>query len=1226
MANLQDNIRVSTQVDMQQLDDLILKYKDLKVNVTNVAAAARTISEQMKLSALESANATKQATLELQKEKEATRLSTEQQKLYNQELRTKKLETDKATQSNNSLFNSLSSLTKLRSELITLFGAYSIGSFAQQMVEAQSKVESFQLSMKNLLGQGYGTKLTNDLKAFTVNTPLNFEEVIKATNTLVGSFKAAGASSKTIATEIPQILESLGNSAAALGGGDRLGRLTYAFSQVQAVGRLMGTEVRQITETGFPLLAVMAQQTGKSVQELQKDISNGKVGFEQFKEAILSAGKEGGVFAGSMDIMANTVQGRIDKLKEQVFFALSNIGNEFNDSAKRAIDFGASIVQALFGTEEATKRTISIVKSAAEAYLVYQVAVQGAALKTALVTAYERAALISKGLLIRTQALLTGSSIALTEALAAERIAMGANTTAVEVMTLAEAEAVVATNSLKTSLGAIALVLGIAYVAYEAYQSSVDDSNKKQEEFNKKIAEGLAPIRESYLDFNRLSTAVLNNGDAAEKNKIKFDALKSTYPELLKGVKTLSDAEAILGEKANDTNIVKNYRLKLLKELQAKYPEQLKGVTNLDEAERKLGKVIMDTNADFMIRQNLMKNEIALNMNREKVNAWLKEQIELEGKLATASKQRVRSVDSFGNMNFYASEYDQIQKDIAARERWILNAQKTNSEIVSYMEDRTKKLKYEWDKQTKDADGAGKEQKEKALKYQNDTDKQKAILQEANSLREQQETRDNQQKILDLEKEYAELRVNNAKGSQTQKVKALLEIETKYNKDKADLTREWDKRDLEASKKFWDNIKKEEEESQKDRIKFSEAIDRILLDSQESKEKESLKIIERNNKEKLDLDEKNSKESLRLLDKKYELMDNLRLLERVSQAKDSDEIVKIQKEENLKILSEIKEASRQQFIYAKLRLEYIKQTLGEESLEYSKQKNITLKLEEDFTDASINLEKEKTKQVEAETKKREEITKEAFSVIYQIGKNVLNDVFSIKEEKIKNELGKASSELDKFRAEQKLKDLETEKSTIGFFTSLASGDWVQAVGNLISVIRDLGRDTTFERQAALLKDQLNSLKEIMGIIDNNLNSIGSSFESIKNVYGSLFDTQKLSQFTDFSEKSIEDRIALEIKNGEQIVKSYETAVTKENDLYNKKVKSIEDSYNLDIDRINKKYDLIDLRANQAYTRETLSILSNGSTQLEALIKNEESLSSVREELAAKRLAIENSFH
>lgn len=1003
MANLQDNIRVSTQVDMQQLDELILKYKDLKIRVSDVAAASRAISEQMKRDALEQANATKQATLELQRqqaavkavsneliqeekvvqqiakttestsraktaniqrelaerrnlidsltaedrvaqqvsitasqaakaktaaynqetaaarallaeekileqiertgiaqknnataairtntaainqdtaairqditsrqlgtatitqgtaiikqgtaaiqqEKESVRLSTEQQRLYNQQLRNKALESKNASDASSSLFNSLNSLTKLRSELITLFGAYSIGSFAQQMVEAQSRVESFQLSMKNLLGQGYGTKLTNDLKAFTVNTPLNFEEVIKATNTLVGSFKAAGASSKTIATEIPQILESLGNSAAALGGGDRLGRLTYAFSQVQAVGRLMGTEVRQITETGFPLLAVMAQQTGKSVQELQKDISNGKVGFEQFKEAILSAGKEGEVFAGSMDIMANTVQGRIDKLKEQVFFALSNIGNEFNDSAKRAIDFGASIVQALFGTEEATKRTISVVKSAAEAYLVYQVAVQGAALKTALVTAYERAALISKGLLIRTQALLTGSSIALTEALAAERIAMGANTTAVEVMTLAEAEAVVATNSLKTSLGAIALVLGIAYVAYEAYQSSVDDSNKKQEEFNKKIAEGLAPIKESYLDFNRLSTAVLNNGDAAEKNKIKFDALKSTYPELLKGVKTLSDAEAILGEKANDTNIVKNYRLKLLKELQAKYPDQLKGITNLDEAERKLGKVIMDTNADFMIRQNLMKNEIALNMNREKVNVWLKEQIELEGKLATASKQRVRSVDSFGNMNFYASEYDQIQKDIAARERWILNAQKTNSEIVSYMEDRTKKLKYEWDKQTKDADGAGKEQKEKALKYQNDTDKQKAILQEVNSLREQQETRDNQQKILDLERYYEQLKIDNAKGSQEQKEKAIQEIEKKYRKDKANLTKEWDKKDLDASKKFWEELEKEQKKSDEDRIKFSETIDKAdekrkndLLENQAKRTKKALK-------------------------------------------------------------------------------------------------------------------------------------------------------------------------------------------------------------------------------------------------------------------------------------------------------------------------------------------------------------------------------------------------
>jgi tape measure domain-containing protein len=307
MATLVDTIRLQTDVNLQGFVDLSKQLSQIQLSLASVAASARNLSTNLGQNTT-SANAN------------ATSLGN----LTNQ--------ANQATRATNSLFSSLGSLTSLRSQLLGFFGVQSVGAFAQQMVEAQSKVESFSLSMNNLLGEGYGAKLVSDLKQFTVNTPLNFDEVIKASSQLVGSFKAAGASSKTIGTEIPQILESLGNSAAALGGETRLGRLVYAFSQVQATGRLMGTEVRQITETGFPLLAVLTDSLNErfpklslSVADVQKRVSDGKVSFEDFKIAILSAGKEGGVFAGSMEIMANTVQGRIDKLKESVFFAFANI-------------------------------------------------------------------------------------------------------------------------------------------------------------------------------------------------------------------------------------------------------------------------------------------------------------------------------------------------------------------------------------------------------------------------------------------------------------------------------------------------------------------------------------------------------------------------------------------------------------------------------------------------------------------------------------------------------------------------------------------------------------------------------------------------------------------------------------------------------------------------------------------------------------------------------------
>ena len=52
------------------------------------------------------------------------------------------------------------------------------------------------------------------------------------------------------------------------------------------------------------------------------------------------------------------------------------------------------------------------------------------------------------------------------------------------------------------------------------------------------------------------------------------------------------------------------YRRIKFEQLKAQFPEQLKGIDNLAEAERKLGIVISKTNADYAVRRQLIINEI----------------------------------------------------------------------------------------------------------------------------------------------------------------------------------------------------------------------------------------------------------------------------------------------------------------------------------------------------------------------------------------------------------------------------------------------------------------------------------------------------------------------------------------------------------------------------------------------------------------------------------------
>lgn len=936
--------------------------------------------------------ATRQSIAEKQLEKETVRISTEQQKLYNIELRNKALESKNAQKSTDGLFSSLSSLSSIRSGLVSLFGLYSIGDFAQKIIDAQSSVQAFGLSMKNLIGNAYGEKLVNDLKQFTVETPLNFEEVIKSTNQLVGSFKAAGISSKTIGTEIPQILESIGNSAAALGGDDRMGRLVYAFSQVQATGRLMGTEVRQITETGFPLLAVLTQSLNErfpklalSVSDVQKRVSDGKVSFDDFKIALLSAGQAGGVFAGGMEARMATVAGSLDKLKESTFFALANIGNQFNVIAKQVIDFGSSIIKTLFGTESAAQRTVEIVSNLTKIYLVYRTAVAAVATATALKDAYDKVSLITQGLLMRSKALLNGESQKFITLMAEETLAKNINTgatvgttAAIEVMTVAEAEAAIATRSLTAAFGVIAIVLGVAYAAYEIYKSTIDDTNEKQKELNERMALGIAPIRESQSEFNRLANALKNSSDATQEKTTKLEALKAKFPEQLKGINDLANAEKLLGDKAKDTNIVKDYRLKLFNELKTKFPEQVKGLKDVNYSETELSKIMKEVNGDFLIRQQLMKDEIALNMNKEKINIWLKEQIKLEGELATASTKSTYMVTgTAGNVKEIASERSEIEQAIAARSRWVLNAQQTNSKIVANSIETTKKLKFNWEEQTGDANKAGEEDKEKALKYKADTDKQKAILDQANALRAEQNTRENQQKILDLEKEYDELRVANAKGSQTVKVKELEKIENKYREDSAKLKSNWDA----------------------DELKATEERDKSLIQLEKSK---------------------------------YQISEKLKMLNLILAAKTSDEIERIEQETADNILISNEKAAQDQLDIEKKKLD----TFKEGTLEYIKQHKVVLDSEAKLNDAQEKMadltsrnKKKRTKEEESEQDRIIKLKKDNQEDSYKISQkgfaleDKLRTIDKIKRGKTLEEI-----EDDEFKSKVKRAEMDEKNS------------------------------------------------------------------------------------------------------------------------------------------------------------------------------------------------------
>lgn len=1099
MATIVDTIRLQTDINLQGFIDLSRQLSQIQLSLASVAASARNLSTTL------GQNTTTTNT-------NAASLGN----LTNQ--------ANQATRATNGLFSSLGSLTSLRSQLLGFFGVQSVGAFAQQMVEAQSKVESFSLSMNNLLGEGYGAKLVSDLKQFTVNTPLNFDEVIKASSQLVSSFKAAGASSKTIGTEIPQILESLGNSAAALGGDGRLGRLIYAFSQVQATGRLMGTEVRQITETGFPLLAVMSQQTGKSVQELQKDISDGKVSFEDFKVAILSAGKEGGVFAGSMDIMANTVKGRIDKLKESVFFAFANIGNQFNDTAKSAINFASSIIQSLFGTESATNRTIDILKTAITTWIAYTAATKIAAAQTVIGTTIDSISVVVRGQMVLANIALTGSTNTLTFAqLRAAAAAKAFNTTA-----------------MSNPLGLLALAIGAVVGAYQLYSSSVEQAEENQKKLSNEIATSVAPIKTQQAEFDNLAKAVLSTSlPLSEQEKI-LNKLKLQYPSLLKGVTDLSTAEEILNNNKHKTNSTLDFRNAKLEELKKKYPQQLKGIDTLAEAELKLGGVVRSTDRDFAILSATMENNIRIQNQVAGANENFAKKIQAQGELAKlrAGQTGASRVDFGGNvMDDTSLRIAQKEKEIKSYDDAAKGFVRAAEVIRAKNEELTSKLKYNWKEIPKTIEKTGEEGKEKALKYQADTAEQMKIASNKIIAEDMESSRQKDLILRNLEFRNQQERINNAVGSQKIKSKLLLDLEQEYDADISKIHQTWDVRDEINKQKAIKNLLKADGDYNKASIdlqksknelseklemlklimaaKSSKEIERIeqetadnilelnktsaekQLKIEEDKLAEILKIngkdsleylkqdkivlesttkltnaqialtnLKSNNQKKatkeeedlaaklLKLEEDNTKDRVELEEDKYKLMDKLRILNLISNAKNSEEVVKIINKENEKVLKDNIVRIEKQLAQEQARLVAMAMLGQQNTEEYKKQQGVIIKLDKDLT-------KEQTKNAEFVTDKK----KEQIGTTYDFTAQSINNLIGIYKE-LNNGVAKNDEELAKL-----LKD--RQKATVGATLFLANFA-MDAISNIVD--KNINKTTD-----GIRKIELEERKAILGV-------------------------------------------------------------------------------------------------------------------------------------------------
>jgi tape measure domain-containing protein len=150
------------------------------------------------------------------------------------------------------------------------------------------------------------------------------------------------------AEEASDVLLRLGDIAG--GSGEALKSLGLNMGQVFAKGKADSTDLKQFVTQGFDVVGVVAQQTGKTREQVEK----AGVTYEQTAAALRVLTNEGGKYYGLMQKNMNTIPGVIAQIKSFVAATQEAIGfgvsNEIKEMLKSILGIGRAMQETFVTT------------------------------------------------------------------------------------------------------------------------------------------------------------------------------------------------------------------------------------------------------------------------------------------------------------------------------------------------------------------------------------------------------------------------------------------------------------------------------------------------------------------------------------------------------------------------------------------------------------------------------------------------------------------------------------------------------------------------------------------------------------------------------------------------------------------------------------------------------------------------------------------------------------
>lgn len=239
-----------------------------------------------------------------------------------------------------SQFAAASAKATVLANMLTSLGTKAVGlakGFVEMGISYNAQIEKYTTGFTNMLGSAQAAQeAMQAIQEDAARTPFDVASLTQANQLLISAGENAAYSRK--------VINALGDAVSATGGGNaELSRMAANLQQIANVGKAAAIDIKQFAYAGINIYQILADYTGKSVQEVQ----NMTISYDLLSQALIAASEEGGRYYNAMDTQSQTMNGRISTLKDnvsQLAGALSeNLSATFGTAVEKANELAVAM-------------------------------------------------------------------------------------------------------------------------------------------------------------------------------------------------------------------------------------------------------------------------------------------------------------------------------------------------------------------------------------------------------------------------------------------------------------------------------------------------------------------------------------------------------------------------------------------------------------------------------------------------------------------------------------------------------------------------------------------------------------------------------------------------------------------------------------------------------------------------------------------------------------------